>query len=163
MILRQFSDQKAHQPLKAIDAATPTLNKYINYLASSLRHFKLISRVEYTGSVYEGAKVPNDIEFDVMMIKTEENIQATPSSSPGYYHLQVDNGYCVSPKRKVNKFHGDIHYLINGFLGMSRLVKLCYHGPAIQIDVHRDETDQRLGNVWYSVDVVFSYEVKLQR
>ena len=162
-ILTRYGDVKAYQPVKDIDDATPTLEKYVNYLTDELQHLDLCSRVEHTGSVWDGVKVPNDIEFDVMMIKTEENIQAMQAFNPGYYHLQDDNGDPVSPKRKVNKFHGDLQILINRHPDMPRLVKLRYHGPAVQMDVYRDETDKRRDNVWYSVDVVLSYEVKLQR
>ena len=162
-ILHTFGDLKAYHPQKAIDEATPTLYRYIDYLDSGLQRLDLCSRVEHTGSVWDGVKVSNDTEFDVMMIKTEEDIQATPASSPGYYLLKNDNDRCISPESKVAEFCGTLQKLINNHGEMSRLVKLRYHGPAIQIDVHRDETDKRRNNVWFPVDVVLSYEVKLQR
>ncbi|KAI0217408.1 Cyclic GMP-AMP synthase, partial [Lamellibrachia satsuma] len=46
---------------------------------------------------------------------------------------------------------------------MSRLVMLRCHGPAVQMDVYRTEVDRRRNNVWYSVDVVLSYEAKLDQ
>ena len=162
-MLRQFHEEYARQPMTAIDEARPTHTQYTNYLADKLRGMGLCSRVEYTGSAYEGVKVSNDIEFDIMVIKTGNNFTPAQASKSGYYHLKDDNDRCISPESKVAEFCGTLQKLINNHGVMSRLVKLRYHGPAVQMDVYREETDKRRDNVWYSVDVVLSYEVKLQR
>ena len=162
-MLRQFHEEYARQPMTAIDEARPTHTQYTDYLADNLRGMGLCSRVEYTGSAYEGVKVSNDIEFDIMVIKTGNNLKPAQSSKSGYYHLKDDYDHCISPESKVAEFCGTLQKLINSHPDMSRLVKLRYHGPAVQMDVYRDETDKRRNNVWYSVDVVLSYEVKLQQ
>ena len=164
-MLQQFHEKYARQPTAAIDEARQTHTKYTNYLANELRKLEICSRVEYTGSAYEGVKVSNDIEFDIMVIKTAGNRMLTPLQAPisGYYYLQDENSSKVSPDKKVADFCGTLQKLINKHPEMSRLVILRYHGPAVQIDVYRSEVDRMRNNVWYSVDVVLSYEAKLDQ
>ena len=164
-LLQQFHEKYARQPMKAIDEAKPTHTKYIKYLANELRKLG-IARVEYTGSAYEGVKVSNDIEFDIMMIKTAGNVKPVQTSTSGYYHLQEDDGRSrshVSPDKMVADFCGTLQKLINNHPDMSRLVKLRKHGPAVQMDVYESEVDKKQTKPWYTVDVVLSYEAKLDQ
>ncbi|KAK2190681.1 hypothetical protein NP493_70g05020 [Ridgeia piscesae] len=155
--LQQFHDKYARQPMTAIDEARPTHTQYTNYLADKLRGMGLCSRVEYTGSAYEGVKVSNDIEFDIMVIKAGGHLRTARTSTSGYYYLKERDGSNVSPDKTVSDFKGKLQKVINKHPDMSRLVKLRNHGPAIQMDVYRS----KMGTKWYSVDIVLSYEINI--
>ncbi|KAI0215608.1 hypothetical protein LSAT2_032333 [Lamellibrachia satsuma] len=161
-MLQQFHEKYARQPTAAIEEAKPIHTKYTDYLAKGLKNLEICSRVEYTGSAYEGVKVSNDIEFDIMVIKKEGNhtIKAVQTPIPGYYYLPEGNSSNISPDKNVTDFCGTLQDLINKHPEMSRLVILRYHGPAVQMDVYRSEVDRTPNNVWYSVDVVLSYAAK---
>ena len=161
-MLQQFHEKYARQPTTAIEEAKPTHTKYTDYLAKELKNLEICSRVEYTGSAYEGVKVSNDIEFDIMVIEKDGNqtINAVQTPIPGYYYLPEGNSSNISPDKKVADFCGTLQDLINKHPEMSRLVMLRYHGPAVQMDVYRSEVDRMRNNVWYSVDVVLSYAAK---
>ena len=141
-ILEQYHYKYARQPMAAINDARSTLTRYTDYLASKLRERGLCSRVEYTGSAYDGVKVSNDIEFDIMVIKTGETLETITR-----YNSSVED------------FYGTLEQLINKHREMSRLVKLRRHGPAVQMDVYRDEWAKAQGNAWFLVDVVPSYQI----
>ncbi len=130
-----------------------------------------MSRIEFTGSAYEGIKVSEtELEFDCMMVlKGGENLQKVQLSpaSPGYVKLKPvsgkeadfpkildTNGYLSSEKIK-NVFFGDIQKVINNSAGLKVGVKLKKHGPAIQMDVFKSNGDR-----WYSVDLVPAFEVR---
>ncbi len=130
-----------------------------------------MTRIEFTGSAYEGIKVSGtNLEFDCMLIlKGGENLEKIQLShaSPGYVNLKPvsgkeddfpkildKNGYLSSEKIK-NVFFGDIQKVINDSAGLKVDVKLRKHGPAIQMDVSRSN-----GKFWYSVDLVPAFEVK---
>ena len=108
--------------------------------------------------------VSNDVEFDIMVIKAaDRNLKTLQAPISGYYYLQDDEGIKVSPNKKAADFCGTLQTLSNNYPHMSRLVMLRCHGPAVQMDVYRTEVDRRRNNVWYSVDVVLSYEAKLDQ
>ena len=162
----RFNTEHAGPP--DIENAKPSLIHYVEYLHKKLKNQVACLRVEYTGSAFEGVKVSPDIEFDVMMIGTDTHIiNIKELSTPGYYHLiygwiySICTLFLLSPQTKLNNFFGKLQKAINDHQDMSRLVKLRHHGPAVQMDVYKNETDMhRDENKWYSVDLVFAYEVK---
>ena len=131
-----------------------------------------ISRLEYTGSVYEGLKTEAADEVDVMVVlKTiKQEVMIEDTGIPGYVRLKASpssklrsysspEGY-INPERlrngwfsslvvkAVNAFHqsspySDVHLVVR------------YHGPAIQIDINRRRTGEKL----LSTDLVPSFQL----
>jgi len=171
-LLREFHENYARQPTKEIDEAKQRHTLYTDQVARELRAQGKCSRIEYTGSSYEGVKVSNDIEFDIMVIQTAGSRQLTPipASSPGFYKLKladgesatdefkdiVDGNRCLSPVKSVDSFFGTLQKIIDKHSDVFRNVKLIRHGPAVEMDVSRGNDAP-----WYSVDVVLAYEVEL--
>jgi hypothetical protein len=67
---RAFHDRFARQP-PGIDEAKGIHTRYMREIEVFLRREGCCSRIEYTGSTYEGVKVPkegDDLEFDIMVV-----------------------------------------------------------------------------------------------
>lgn len=124
-------------------------------------------KLEYTGSAYEGLKISSDrLEFDVMFVMDGKDLEPKIISE-GYcnmspkdprdekYYKYLDAGN-LSPSKIRQKFFSLVQTFVNKYY--PRKIKVLEHGPAVQIDVQKENgTD-----VWYSVDLVPSYEVKYQ-
>ena len=171
-LLREFHEKHARQPQKEIVEAKQRHTEYTELIASELRAQGKCSRIEYTGSSYEGVKVSNDLEFDIMVIRTagSQDLTPVPARNPGYYKLKVagvgtdpdvfkdalGDNRCLSPIKTVDRFYGTLQKILNKHSARLRDVTLRRHGPAIQMDVSRGKDVP-----WYSVDVVLAHEVQL--
>ena len=71
---KNFSQSKAAEPKTEMTEAKKVHTLYTNTFQQHLQKGELCSRLEYTGSAYEGVKVDakangsSDLEFDVMVI-----------------------------------------------------------------------------------------------
>ena len=167
--MKTFEEEFAVSPKRALEDAKLNLKKYVDCLFPSLPKQEPLDisdvaceRIVYTGSAFEEVKVSTKLlEFDIMMIYPLDldYFRAKELSTPGYYYI-VSNDYFVDPQPTLAGFFSMLQKLINKHQDMSRLVKLCHHGPAVQMDVYREE-EKREGSKWYSFDVVMACEVKI--
>jgi len=79
---KAFHDAYARQPSRRIEEARKMHHSYLGEIEQCLRTKKSCSRVEYTGSTYEGTKVAknptdDDLEFDVMIVMVTINLQCS--------------------------------------------------------------------------------------
>ncbi|KAJ7353778.1 hypothetical protein OS493_032363, partial [Desmophyllum pertusum] len=131
-----------------------------------------ILRLEYTGSVYERLKTEAADEVDVMVVlkTTKSEVMVEDPGVPGYVRLvaRMDSnirkysspeGY-INPERLRNGwFYSLVDQAIRDFRARSpgsdiQLV-LRSHGPAVQLDIHRKGTGEKL----LSVDLVPCFQV----
>ena len=132
-----------------------------------------ILKLEYTGSFYEGLKTEAADEADIMVIlKTPSTgIEVIQSKFPGYVRLRARNaqmfekylskeGYINAKKLRNSWFHSLVHQAKNKVKPKPPYsevrLKVRSHGPAVQVDIFRKESDEKL----LSVDLVPSFEVK---
>jgi hypothetical protein len=76
---KTFHDKHARQP-RRLDEARIVHKRFLDEIELYLRSKDICSRVEYTGSSYEGVKVAknaedDDLEFDVMIIMVRKTFQ----------------------------------------------------------------------------------------
>ena len=168
-ILQEFHDKCARQPQEEMTKAKKK-HTYLmrEIIEKDLRYLRLCQRLEFTGSSYEGVKVNNDIEFDVMFIISASDVEAKPLEGiPGFaklrpnekmqhhaqFHDILDSDKYAVAEKVANKFLSNMQILWNNReeLQKNRLSK---HGPAVQMDVTKED-----GSDWYSVDLTPCYEL----
>ena len=136
-----------------------------------------ISRLEYTGSVYERLKTEAADEVDVMVVlKTtkpwfwgDPEVMVEDTDVPGYVRLKAredsklrkyagPEGY-INPERLRNGwFYGLVVKAVRNFeekyprSDIEMTVR--YHGPAVQLDIFKKETSEFL----LSVDLVLCFQ-----
>ena len=132
-----------------------------------------ILKLEYTGSFYEGLKTEAADEADIMVIlKTPgTGIEVIQSKFPGYVRLRARNaqmfekylsteGYINAKKLRNSWFHSLVHQAKNKVKPKPPYsevrLKVRSHGPAVQVDIFRKGSDEKL----LSVDLVPSFEVE---
>lgn len=135
-------------------------------------------RVEHTGSIYEGLKINDGLEFDLMFVMhggKQFEIKKIPER-PGYAYLHQKkeqrrktlfnkllvkkestnastNIFILSPEKVISKFQSTVQKFLDQHKEDGVVKKLRRHGPAIQLDVTEG------GSILYSVDLVPSYEI----
>ena len=172
-LLQNFHRKYARYPTSRIKKAKKRFKVYTNYLEDNLRAQGMCSRIEYTGSVYQGVVVPyTNMDFDIVVIQPPDiSRNLTPVyRSPGYYSLKTadekagllmdpnlldDKGFLL-PVESLDNFFGILQQIINNHGEMSEVTKLRRSGPSVQMDTCRMN---RSGIVMYSVDVVLGYEI----
>ena len=163
--MKTFEGEYAVPPERAMQEAKPNLTEYVDYLfiSETNPHMVCGKRTEYTGSAFEGVKVSNDLEFDIMMIYQLkwDYYRAEKRSTPGYHYVKSMGDGLVPIQSNLAVFFSVLQQRINDHPNMSPLVKLRHHGPAVQMDVYRDAEKKRQNAKWYSVDIVLACEVKL--
>lgn len=183
---RKFHDKYARQPPGIEDAKT-VLNGYMREIEAFLRPEGCCTRIEYTGSSYEGVKVSKDgeeLEFDVMVImeggsglvnvgkpgfvkltsRNRNELSRLPPIMfvPGMLNRDTNERY-VNAQTVYNTFFGHVQKCVNQSEEMRGRVKLVKHGPATQIDVYlkRNESASAPGPVgpkFFSVDIVPAFD-----
>ncbi|XP_078379100.1 cyclic GMP-AMP synthase-like receptor 3 [Oculina patagonica] len=126
-----------------------------------------ISRLEYAGSVYERLKTKAADEVDIMVVlkTTKTEVVTKDSGVPGYarlvpransklYKYVSDGGY-INPERLRNGwFYSLVDQAVRDFRARSPRSDIDMvvraHGPAVQLDIVKKETDETL----LSVDLV---------
>jgi len=101
--LRNFHDSVGRFPKKETDEAREYHTQLTKKLEDELKKRNKCSRVEFTGSSYEGVKVSNNIEFDVMMILSvsHTDVKVEPTKHAGYFHLRASKEN--ASKKNANK------------------------------------------------------------
>ena len=175
--LRRFHDNNARQPTDEMTKAKETHTKYINVIESKLKELGRCTRIEYTGSSYEGVKVSNDLEFDILVIiplKASE-VHVEPSRRPGFYTLRCDqstrfdprlcdsmetDSLVLSPEKTTKSFLSTVQKIINTDDDMRAkiILKRKPTAPSIQMDVLKNRNDP---TPWYFVDVVPALEIDI--
>ena len=120
-----------------------------------------ILRLEYTGSVYEGLKTEAADEVDVMVVlkTTNQEVMGEDRGIPGYVRLKAstssklrsystDEGYIIPERLRNGWFSSLVAKAVNAFNQSSLYsdvdLVVRYHGPAIQIDINRKRTGEKL-------------------
>ena len=131
-----------------------------------------ISRLEYTGSVYEGLKTEAADEVDVMVVlkTTKQEVMIEDTGIPGYVRLNASTssklrsysspeGYINSERLRNGWFSSLVVKAVNAVNQSSPYsdVHLVVrdHGPAKQIDINRRTTGEKL----LSTDLVPSFQL----
>ena len=87
-----FHNEITRYPQEAIKEGMKTLEHHINPIRTKLKKTRFISRLEYTGSVWEGVKIgTSTLEFDLMFVLCGfDNVLPQPiPGRPGYFTLSV--------------------------------------------------------------------------
>ena len=174
--LRDFHDIAARFPKKETDAARKFHTDLTKKLETELKNRGKCTRVEFTGSSYEGVKVSNNIEFDVMMIASvsHNHVKVEPTKHAGYFHLRAitDNKEnvpvskfkkmlteksLVSPNKAAGAFYGNVNRYVSKTEDVRKKIKMKRHGPAAQLEVYKQGFEDK--EPWYFVDVVTAFEV----
>ncbi|XP_066921015.1 cyclic GMP-AMP synthase-like receptor [Clytia hemisphaerica] len=177
--LMKFKEKYCNPPKKDdLKAAKGKFGIVLEDLKLSFReNFLTCKNTEYTGSTYEGLKISGDgLEFDVMFLfEGGEDLKVLPiKDEEGFAHLALidkdivkenaitksadkTDGKILSKKLK-DKFKGTLQNFINNSPQYKELITMKEHGPAIQFDIKRKKDDKDL---WYSVDLLPSFEVKV--
>ena len=129
-----------------------------------------ILRLEYTGSVYERLKTEAADEVDVMVVlqTTRSEVVLEGSGVPGYARLKARSdskfrtrdyasaeGY-LNPERLRNGwFYSLVVQAVNNFRASDVKLVVRAHGPAVQLDIVRKATSQKL----LSADLVPCFQV----
>lgn len=176
--LLDFHSKTTRFPKDAIKEANADLHRHLDILNTELRKRDFCSRIEFTGSAYEGVKVQStELEFDVMVIITNgkdlkpecikdragyymlRSDQGEKSPMSPYMDLQgprspKDRGY-IMPHKVVQKLHSVLNKILRGPKFKKDVMQCKLHGPALQLDFKKPGKDK----LWYSVDVVPSIEI----
>ena len=68
-LMIEYHEKNARRPqMQMAEAKRGHMTRYTKELEGALKAAGICSRLEYTGSAYEGVKVNNDLEFDFMVI-----------------------------------------------------------------------------------------------
>ena len=136
------------------------------------RSSRPILKLEYTGSVYERLKTEAADEVDVMVVlkTTRREIEVVGSGISGNVRLMArgdsvfrryasQEGY-IDPVRLRNSwFHSLVVQAVNDFDAKSPFsevrLEVRYHGPAVQLDICRRRTNEKL----LSVDLVPCFQL----
>eukprot|EP00111_Clytia_hemisphaerica_P015577 TCONS_00045974-protein len=176
--LMRFKEKYCNPPKKDdLKAAKGKFGIVLEDLKLSFKeNFLTCKNTEYTGSTYEGLKISGDgLEFDVMFLfEGGEDLKVLPiKDEEGFAHLAlIDNGIVkknaitksadkdgkILSKKLKDKFKGTLQNFINNSPQYKELITMKEHGPAIQFDIKRKKDDKDL---WYSVDLLPSFEVKV--
>ena len=129
-----------------------------------------ILRLEYTGSVYERLKTEAADEVDVMVVlkTTKSEVVLEDSEVPGYARLNArsdskfrtrhyanDEGY-INPERLRNAwFYSLVVQAVNNFRARDVNLVVRSHGPAVQLDIVKNGTNERL----LSADLVPCFQI----
>ena len=129
-----------------------------------------ILRLEYTGSVYERLKTGAADEVDVMVVlqTTKSEVVLEDCGVPGYARLKARSdskfrtrdyasaeGY-LNPERLRNSwFYSLVVQAVNNFRASNVNMVVRGHGPAVQLDIFRKGTNQKL----LSADLVPCFQV----
>ena len=147
---------------------TGLINKIMKYLREVSN---IASRVEYTGSSYEGIKVmSSELEFDCMIVlKTSPHLMKTDDLAPaGYGKLRPKPGKeshfkqltcdgLLSTNLVSQWFHGQLTTAVKDLGLDGDVLKLRYNGQAaIMLDVWIPGNPN---DTWYTVDMVPTFEV----
>jgi len=169
-------DSTRRKPKVQLDEKQKAASKALHAKA---RRNDWCNRLEHTGSVYEGLKAKQELEFDVMYVMKGDRFKFRPiPGEEGYFTVvqkqdqrqrSVLNSLLVphailDEERQQSKTkqhlatedepnHGKVAAKRRGFeYEFDYMIRR--HGPAIQVDVLREQ------EVWYSVDLVPSYELR---
>ena len=126
-----------------------------------------VSDFQYTGSTYEGIKVPStDAEFDVMVILNGGNnikvedpgrlYSNLSSDSTQFSKVNVPDSKHIDPNKVLEQHFGVLQREINQCPDLQESITLRRHGPAVQMDIYQDSDKKSL---FYSVDMVPTYFV----
>ena len=129
-----------------------------------------ILRLEYTGSVYERLKTEAADEVDVMVVlkTTNSEVVLEVAEVPGYARLKARSdskfrtrdyasaeGY-INPERLRNGwFYSLVVQAVNNFRARDVNLVVRSHGPAVQLDIVKKGTNQRL----LSADLVPCFQI----
>lgn len=173
--LRAFSVKYVKISEGNMDYSRRLVKDYVEdqIMAFCRQHSSLpILRLEYTGSVYERLKTEAADEVDVMVVlkTTRGEIEVSGSGIPGYVRIMAREdsafrkyasreGYIDPIRLRDGWFNSLVNRAVNDFNAKSpfsevRLV-VRYHGPAIQLDILRKGTNDKL----LSVDLVPCFQV----
>jgi len=200
-------DSTRRKPKVQLDEKQKAASKALHAKA---RRNDWCNRLEHTGSVYEGLKAKQELEFDVMYVMKGDRFKFRPiPGEEGYFtvvqkqdqrqrsvlnsllvphaildeerqqsktkqHLATEDEpnhgkvaakrrgfeYVLSPKLVMEKFESTVTRFMKTYKDRKEKKKeefdymIRRHGPAIQVDVLREQ------EVWYSVDLVPSYELR---
>ncbi|KAL9965077.1 hypothetical protein ACROYT_G028809 [Oculina patagonica] len=168
--LRKYSAKYVKIPEDNTKYARKLMKKYIGdqIMMYCRKNSSLpISRLEYAGSVYERLKTKAADEVDIMVVlkTTKTEVVTKDSGVPGYarlvpransklYKYVSDGGY-INPERLRNGwFYSLVDQAVRDFRARSPRSDIDMvvraHGPAVQLDIVKKETDETL----LSVDLV---------
>ena len=118
-----------------------------------------ILRLEYTGSVYERLKTEAADEVDVMVVlqTTKSDVVLQAAEVPGYARLKARSdsdfhtrgyasaeGYLNSERLRNRWFYGLVVQAVNNFRDPDVKIVVRGHGPAVQLDIVKKATNQKL-------------------
>ena len=173
--LSDFHEACASFPHAAFKEAMKLHDDTMKTLRKDLQDMGVALVFEYTGSAYEGIKVPSSsMEFDVMVVLSGgENLDAR-EVRPCYYELyptgqNIEPPFskmmstepyqqCLLPTKVTEYFTGKLQKAINLHEELRTTIRLKYHGPAIQMDVYKSPFIEEW-NKFYSVDMVPSFGI----
>ena len=170
--LRRFSEEYVKIPKDDMDRSRELVTSYIEkqvieYCRQESTALPIL-RLEYTGSVYEGLKTEAADEVDVMVVLgTCQDFNVKDSEIPGYVRLMAGTdsqfrkylspeGYIVPELLRNGWFTSRVAKAVNAFnntYNSDVRLKMRYHGPAIQIDIHCRRTGEKL----LSTDLVLCF------
>ena len=144
------------------------LYRLVQDLCLDMMNQGIVEQIDFQGSSFEGLKTSaSPLEFDCFIVLCGRPWAAPDDCPPGYEMLLPNNqglavqdmcdGSYLSPVMILRKFQSELQKSVNN-LGQSDGMKLRTHGPAIQIDVHRNPTSSNC-KPWYSVDMVPGFQV----
>lgn len=163
-----------------MEAAKKTHERYKSIIEEKLRSKDICKRLEYTGSSYEGVKVRKspsdmDLEFDIQVILVGGDRLEAVEICPGFARLVHRNYVRLEaltdypslirdgnqlPEETASKFHSAMQLIINENEEMRRRINLRKHGPAVQMDVYKDDVKREK---FFSVDMVPTFELGNRR
>jgi len=129
-----------------------------------------ILRLEYTGSVYERLKTEAADEVDVMVVlqTTKSEVVLEGCGVPGYARLEARSdskfrtrdyvsaeGYINAERLRNGWFYSLVVQAVNNFRASNVNMVVRAHGPAVQLDIVRKGTNQKL----LSADLVPCFQV----
>ena len=162
--LLEFHQACASFPKSQVAEAQKHHVSTMDTLRGMLQREGVALRFEYTGSTYEGIKVPStDVEFDVMVVLSGGKYVTEEELLPCYSKLYCDSSVeslskikdpyskYLLPNKSDNYFFSMLQKAINQHKHLQETITLIRHGPAVQMDVYRSKKGQDL---FYSVDMV---------
>lgn len=156
--LRRFSADHVKINKEDTDQAKRLVDSYLKngvlqYIFDNSQPLS-ISKLEYTGSLYERLKTEAADEVDVMVVlqTAKQEVIQEDAGVPGFVLLKVSkdgsplkkytdtDGYLVPEKLRASWFFGLVQKAVNE-LALPVQMEVRAHGPAVQLDI----TDRNLG------------------
>lgn len=185
-----FHQRFARKP-KGLDDVRESHTQIIEKLRGGLNKdgSRIVKRLEFVGSAYEGVKVAksdedDDLEFDVQYIlelpakwgiEVEEikeipgykfiKLSKTPTvmSEPFIKEmLDEDNrGLWLNAFKAISAFYGEVQSLLNSSDDLKGRTLLRRHGAAVQMDVYKEQVTSH--RPYYTVDLVPVIEIEVNK